>query len=140
MIFIGFLGSVSFIKLIFGLFLIRSFCTAPSGCPVACFKLFSNFQNVCATLRNRGEVHSVSKVFAQCNTDDERMRYVLEQNFANCLKWKECNFVKKDKSESHRLRDLGNQVGCNYNNLVGYASTLEAQTTTMTSPKPTLFQ
>ena len=43
MIFIGFLGSVSFIKLIFGLFLIRSFCTAPSGCPVACFKAVLSF-------------------------------------------------------------------------------------------------
>ena len=68
------------------------------------------FQNVCTNLRNRGEVHCVSKVFAQCSTDDDRMRYVLEQNFTNCLKWKEHNYVRKDKSESHKLRDLGNQV------------------------------
>ena len=73
------------------------------------FRLF--LQNVCTNLRNRGEVHSVSKVFSQCATDDDRMRYVLEQNFTSCLRWKDHNYLRKDKVESQRLRNLGNQVG-----------------------------
>ena len=76
------------------------------------------YHSVCTDLQNRGEVHSMSKLFATLTTDEERMRFVLERNFggggttglASWGSWRDFNFVHKDRAESQRLRNLGNQV------------------------------
>ncbi len=77
------------------------------------------YHSVCSDLQNRGEVHSMSKLFATLTTDEERMRFVLEKNFGGAASsslsswgsWRDFNFAHKDRAESQRLRNLGNQVG-----------------------------
>ena len=76
------------------------------------------YHSVCSDLQNRGEVHSMSKQFATLTSDEERMRFVLEKNFggagtaglASWGSWSDFNFKHKDKAESQRLRNLGNQA------------------------------
>ena len=45
-----------------------------SSSPPADFEAFHH--SVCSDLQNKGEVHSMSKLFAQLTTDEERMRRV----------------------------------------------------------------
>ena len=45
-----------------------------SSSPPADFEAF--YHSVCSDLQNKGEVHSMSKLFAQLTTDEERMRRV----------------------------------------------------------------
>ena len=74
----------------------------------------SYYHNICATLQSKGEVHSVSKVFAQLPSDEDRVKFVLEHRLLTGAMtfqwWKDYNFVQKDRTESQRLRNLGNQV------------------------------
>ena len=74
----------------------------------------SYYHNICATLQSKGEVHSVSKVFAQLPTDEDRVKFVLEHRLLTGSMtfqwWKDYNFMQKDRSESQRLRNLGNHV------------------------------
>ena len=74
----------------------------------------SYYHNICATLQSKGEVHSVSKVFAQLPSDEDRVKFVLEHRlFTSAMTfqwWKDYNFVQKDRSDSQKLRNLGNQV------------------------------
>ena len=71
----------------------------------------SYYHNICASLQSKGEVHSVSKVFAQLPTDEERVKFVLEHRLLTGAMtfqwWKDYNFVQKDRTESQRLRNLG---------------------------------
>ena len=71
----------------------------------------SYYHNICATLQTKGEVHSVSKVFAQLSSDEERVKFVLEHRLLTGAMtfqwWKDYNFVQKDRTESQRLRNLG---------------------------------
>lgn len=69
------------------------------------------YHKICASLQSVGEVHSVSKVFSQLANDNDRVRFVLERNLGSTL-WcpKELNFQQKDRGESQRLRNMGNQV------------------------------
>ena len=46
----------------------------------------------------------------QCASCDGLFRFVLERNFAANLWWRDFNFALKDRGESQRLRNLGNQV------------------------------
>lgn len=73
----------------------------------------SYYHNICATLQSKGEVHSVSKVFAQLPSDEDRVKFVLEHRLLTGAMtfqwWKDYNFVQKDRSESQRLRNLGKQ-------------------------------
>lgn len=68
------------------------------------------YHSICADLQTKGEVHSMSKVFAHFHTDEERMRFILDKNFAGVLRFQEYNFDPKDRNESQRLRNQGNQV------------------------------
>ncbi len=79
------------------------------------------YHSVCSDLQNRGEVHSMSKLFATLGGDEERLKFVLERNFgggnppgggglASWGSWRDFNFSHKDRAESQRLRNLGNQV------------------------------
>ncbi|XP_023333559.1 SET and MYND domain-containing protein 4 [Eurytemora carolleeae] len=68
------------------------------------------YHSICADLQTRGEVHSMSKQFSLMEDDNERMRFVLEKNLTNNLHWKDFNFTSKDRQESQKLRNLGNQV------------------------------
>jgi len=68
------------------------------------------YHGVCSDLQSRGEVHSMSKHFSLLEDDNERMKFVLEKNFTNNLHWKDFNFTAKDRQESQKLRNLGNQV------------------------------
>ena len=68
------------------------------------------YHNICSDLQNKGEVHSVSKKFSHLPSDDERMKFVLEKDFSSNLAWKDFNFSPKDRVESQRMRNLGNQV------------------------------
>ena len=59
----------------------------------------------------------MSKLFSNLQTDEERMRFVLEKNFGTAFSsnlqwgnWRDFNFMHKDRAESQRLRNLGNQV------------------------------
>jgi len=70
----------------------------------------SFYHAVCADLQAKGEVHSMSKSFSLLPDDDERVKFVLERNFTSSLHWKDYNFSPKDRAESQRLRNLGNQV------------------------------
>jgi len=74
----------------------------------------SYYHNICASLQSKGEVHSVSKVFAQLPNDEERVKFVLEHRLLTSSMtfqwWKDYNFMQKDRAESQRLRNLGNQV------------------------------
>jgi hypothetical protein len=70
----------------------------------------SFYHNICSDLQNKGEVHSVSKKFSHFASDDERMKFVLEKEFSTNLNWKDFNFSPKDRVESQRMRNLGNQV------------------------------
>ena len=74
----------------------------------------SYYHNICATLQSKGEVHSVSKVFAQLPNDEDRVKFVLEHRLLTGSMtfqwWKDYNFVQKERGESQRLRNLGNQV------------------------------
>ena len=70
----------------------------------------SFYHSVCSELQNAGEVHSMSKLFSQLATDEERLRFVLERNFGKNLWWRDFNFLHKDRGESQRLRNMGNQV------------------------------
>ena len=74
----------------------------------------SYYHNICATLQNKGEVHSVSKVFGQLDSDEARVKFVLENRLLmgamNFSWWKDYNFVQKDRTDSQRLRNSGNQV------------------------------
>jgi hypothetical protein len=45
---------------------------ASSSSPPSDFESF--YHSVCSDLQNKGEVHSMSKLFSQLTTDDERMR------------------------------------------------------------------
>ena len=71
----------------------------------------SYYHNICASLQTKGEVHSVSKVFAQLSSDEERVKFVLEHRLLTGAMtfqwWKDYNFVQKDRTESQRLRNLG---------------------------------
>jgi hypothetical protein len=76
----------------------------------------------------------MSKLFSHLTTDEDRMRFVFEKNFDRSIvnslskgwdggggssppsaavtsRWKDLNFSQKDRTESQRLRNLGNQVG-----------------------------
>ena len=74
----------------------------------------SYYHNICASLQSKGEVHSVSKVFAQLPSDEERVKFVLEHRLLTGAMtfqwWKDYNFVQKDRSESQRLRNLGKKT------------------------------
>ena len=70
----------------------------------------SFYHSICTDLQNKGEVHSVSKKFSHFSTDEERMKFVLEKDFGSSLNWKDFNFGPKDRIESQRMRNLGNQV------------------------------
>ena len=39
----------------------------------------SFYHGVCSELQSKGEVHSVSKIFSHFETDQDRMRFVLEK-------------------------------------------------------------
>ena len=111
---------------------------------------------VCSGLQDRGEVHSMSKLFSTADDDEKRMLFMLQRNFGNAAtsgttaatsapaptppqsqsttgaaavagaggappnatngtlaswgNWRDFNFKHKDKAESQRLRNLGNQV------------------------------
>ena len=52
--------------------------SASSSSSPADFEAF--YHSVCSDLQNKGEVHSMSKLFAQLTTDEERMRRVLTAN------------------------------------------------------------
>ena len=52
--------------------------SASSSSSPAVFEAF--YHSVCSDLQNKGEVHSMSKLFAQLTTDEERMRRVLTAN------------------------------------------------------------
>ena len=59
----------------------------------------------------------MSKLFSHLTTDEERMRFVLERNFGGgttlpWTEWRDFSFAHKDKdrAESQRLRNFGNQV------------------------------
>ena len=73
----------------------------------------SYYHNICASLQTKGEVHSVSKVFAQLSSDEERVKFVLEHRLLTGAMtfqwWKDYNFVQKERTESQRLRNLGKQ-------------------------------
>ena len=43
----------------------------------------SFYHNVCSELQNAGEVHAMSKLFALLETDEDRVRFILERNLAN---------------------------------------------------------
>ena len=75
---------------------------------IANFESF--YHNICSDLQNKGEVHSVSKKFSHLTNDEERMKFVLEKDFSSNLNWKDFNFSPKDRVESQRMRNLGNQV------------------------------
>ena len=68
------------------------------------------YQAVCADLQTKGDIHSMSKQFSLLGDDNERIKFVLEKNFAGSVHWKDFNFSPKDRSESQKLRNLGNQV------------------------------
>jgi len=68
------------------------------------------YHAICAELQTKGEVHSMSKQFSLLGDDNERMKFVLEKNFASSVHWKDFNFTPKDRAESQKLRTLGNQV------------------------------
>ena len=70
----------------------------------------SFYHNICSDLQKKGEVHSVSKKFSHFTNDEERMKFVLEKDFSSNLNWKDFNFSPKDRVESQRTRNLGNQV------------------------------
>ncbi len=76
----------------------------------------SFYHAVCSDLQNKGEVTSMSKSFAQLADDEQRMRFVLEKNFASAstlpfaARWGDFNFSRKDRQESQKLRTQGNQV------------------------------
>ncbi len=76
----------------------------------------SFYRKVCSDLQDRGEVHSMSKLFATLSCDEERMKFVLERNFggsgglSSWGAWRDFNFAHKDRAESQRLRNQGNQV------------------------------
>ena len=104
---------------------------------------------VCSGLQDRGEVHSMSKLFSTADDDEKRMLFMLQRNFGSAAtsgttsgtatpapssassgqsgqtsippnatngtlaswgNWRDFNFKHKDKAESQRLRNLGNQV------------------------------
>ena len=68
------------------------------------------YHAVCADLQNKGEVQSMSKQFSLLGDDNERVKFILEKSFTNSVHWKDFNFSPKDRSESQKLRNLGNQV------------------------------
>ena len=68
------------------------------------------YHDVCADLQNKGEVQNMSKQFSMLGDDNERIKFVLEKNFFGSVHWKDYNFSPKDRSESQKLRNLGNQV------------------------------
>jgi len=68
------------------------------------------YHAVCGDLTNKGEVHNMSKQFSLLGDDNERIKFVLEKNFAGSVHWKDFNYSPKDRSESQKLRNLGNQV------------------------------
>jgi len=68
------------------------------------------YHNICSELQTRGEVHNLSKQFSQLADDNERIKFVLEKNLVTGLHWKDLNYSSKDRAESQRLRNLGNQV------------------------------
>jgi len=70
----------------------------------------SFYHGVCSELQSKGEVHAVSKIFSHFTRDEDRMKFVLEKGFASSLQWKDFNFQAKERVESQRLRNLGNQV------------------------------
>ena len=74
----------------------------------------SYYHNICASLQSKGEVHSVSKIFAQLPTDDERVKFVLEHRLLTGAMtfqwWKDYNFVQKDRTESQRLKMNGRMI------------------------------
>jgi len=72
---------------------------------------FEHFYHaICSDLQGKGEVHNMSKHFSLLEDDNERMKFVLEKNFTSNLHWKDFNFTPKDRQESQKLRNLGNQV------------------------------
>ena len=68
------------------------------------------YHTVCAELQTKGEVQSMSKQFSLLGDDNERVKFILEKNFTGSVMWKDFNFSPKDRSESQKLRNLGNQV------------------------------
>ena len=47
----------------------------------------SFYHGVCSELQSKGEVHSVSKIFSHFETDQDRMRFVLEKGQLVSLEW-----------------------------------------------------
>ena len=68
------------------------------------------YHAVCGDLQTKGEVQSMSKQFSLLGDDNERVKFILEKNFTSSVMWKDFNFSPKDRSESQKLRNLGNQV------------------------------
>ena len=57
------------------------------------------YHAVCGDLTNKGEVHSMSKQFSLLGDDNERIKFVLEKNFAGSVHWKDFNYTPKDRSK-----------------------------------------
>ena len=55
------------------------------------------YHAVCGDLTNKGEVHSMSKQFSLLGDDNERIKFVLEKNFAGSVHWKDFNYTPKDR-------------------------------------------
>jgi len=68
------------------------------------------YHAVCSDLNNKGEVQNMSKQFSLLGDDNDRIKFVLEKNFAGSVHWRDFNYSPKDRSESQKLRNLGNQV------------------------------
>lgn len=68
------------------------------------------YHAVCADLQTKNEVQSMSKQFSLLGDDYERIKFIMEKNLMNNTLWKDFNFSPKDRSESQKLRNLGNQV------------------------------
>ena len=51
--------------------------TSSAAGPSNTFESF--YHGVCSELQSKGEVHSVSKIFSHFETDQDRMRFVLEK-------------------------------------------------------------
>merc|ERR1719221_277265 len=52
----------------------------------------------------------MSKQFSFLGDDSERVKYILEKSFTSSVMWRDFNYSPKDRSESQKLRNLGNQV------------------------------
>ena len=79
----------------------------------------SFYHGVCGDLQSRGEVHSMSKLFATLKSDSERINFILGGNGngdfhietrLRCLSQFPVNYAAKDVKDSQKCRNLGNQL------------------------------